>query len=326
MLNFFHKHTPSEVIRNPKLMALFADGLSSYMQAGVYDEKTPLTYEEGRKYIEQKLQANLASQAPSFITQPQKPKVVRVDDILPETDTRYLRIFTSIPSDSEAEIYQRVKQAITIKKISEGEEVEFLSGISGDEITVKNITWAAGVRFPRSWFDDNKVFQITNLIQVSKREFLNNKAGFFYSLLANQSYKSVNIDTTSYDKVISSLNNAYAQLKRNIKADLVGKTIYIVCSPEQAEIFEQAKVDSLVKAQRGKRLRFNYEIIDTIHLSADDPAFMVVGKADQYAQIRQPFKADQNFRIETLEVEIVFSERFNGVILSTDYGLKLNIQ
>ncbi len=325
-VNFFEKHKPNEILRNPKLMAMFADGITSYMRAGVYDGNTPLTYEEGKKYLEKKLTANIGATAPSFITQPQKPKVVRVDDLLPETDTRYLRIFNTIPSDSEAEIYQKAKQSITIKKISEGEEVEFAGGISGEEITVKNITWAAGIRMPRTWFEDNKIYQISNFIQNAKRQFLNNKAGFFYGLIKAQNYDTATIDTTNYDTVINSLNDAYAKVKRKAQADLIGKTIYILCSPEQATIFEQAKVDSLIKGERGARLRFNYEIIDTVHLNPDDPAEMVIGKADQYYQLRQPLKADQDFKIGTLEVEIVFSERFNGVILSTDYGLKLNIQ
>ena len=321
---FFQKHKPKEVLANPKLQAQFLEGLTRYIKAGVYDDNgMPLTYEEGRKYLEAKLKASVATNAPSFITQPTKPKVVRIDELLPEIDTRYLKVFNTVKSDSEVEIYQKVNYGIKISRITEGEEIEFVSGIKGERIYVENITWAAGIRIPRMWFEDNKVYKISDLVANAKREFLINKAGFFYKLLKAQNYEEVDIKTNDYKSLVESLNDAYAKLKRKAKRDIVGKTIYIICSPEKAGLFEAAKRDLITEAVR---LRFNYEIIDTVYFDPDEPPVMTLGKTDQYYQLRQGLRADQDFKIKTQEIEIVFTKRFNGVILSDNYGLKLNLK
>ncbi|RUM59776.1 MAG: hypothetical protein DSY59_04025 [Persephonella sp.] len=62
-----------------------------------------------------------------------------------------------------------------------------------------------------------------------------------------------------------------------------------------------------------------------MYFEPDEAPIMTLGKADQYYQLRQGLRADQDFKIETQEIEIVFTERFNGIILSNNYGLKLNL-
>lgn len=329
MIDFFKNFDKPAVnlLKDQKLQSQFLSAVSSYLRAGVYDDAgIPLEYEEGKKYLQAKLQASHPAQnAPDFMTRPNTPKVVRINDLLPEVDDRYLKIFKVVKSDSEAEIYYKVQSGITFKKIVLGEEVEFNAFLTGEEITVPNIEYAAGVNIPITWLKDSKYWKINQAIQDAKIAALEHKASFVYGLLASQNYPSAAVDTTNTDTFIDSLNKAHTKLRRQAKRDLVGRKVFIITPPEKRPLFEKAVIQTQLARENANKLLFGFEIIDTVYMKPTDKPVMVLAKTDQYLQEREPLKAESFKELSTLEVRIVFTERFNGVILSNNYGLKLNM-
>jgi len=320
-LAIFEQIKPSQVLTNSEARRAFIQAVEGYLQAGVYEGKRPLEYEEGKKIIEAKLKAAMGMSLPRPLTQPTEPKVVRINDILPETDTRYLRIYNVIESDAEAELYEKVESGMTFKEIKPGEEIPITQRVTGEVVTVPNLMWAGAIRFPRSWFEDNKVYKITQALADAKVSIMDTKAKFLYGLLKQVNYPTSPFDTSSPDKIVESLNRAYITLRRSLGRDVVSEgRIYLICSPETAMIIQEIKENALAVS---KKFAFNFDIIDTIHFTHTDKPILVVAKADQYLQQRTPLRVDQDLDLDTLEIRLTFSERFNAIILSNKYGVRL---
>ena len=320
-LFIFNEIKPSQVLVNSEAQKAFLQAVEGYLRAGVYEGTKPLEYEEGKKLLEAKLKATMGMQVPRPLTQPTEPKVVRVNDILPETDTRYLQIYNTVESDSEAELYEKVESGMTFKEIKPGEEIPITQRVKGEMITVPNLMWAGAIRFPRSWFEDNKVYKITQALKDAKTSIMDTKAKFLYGLLKNQNYTTVPFDTTSPDKIVESLNRAYVTLRRKLGKDVINQSrLKLVCSPETAMLINEIKQNALSVS---KKFAFNFDVIDTVHFADTDKPILVVAKTDQYLQQRTPLRVDQDIEVDTLEVRLTFSERFNAVILSNRYGVKL---
>jgi len=320
-LSIFEEIKPSDVLRSSEACAAFLRAVEGYLSAGAYEGKRPLDYEEGKKVLTAKLQAVMGTSVPRELAQPTEPKVVRINDILPETDTRYLQIYNVVESDSEAELYEKVESGMAFKQIKPGEEIPITQRVKGERVTLPNVTWAGAIRFPREWFEDNKVYKITQALQDAKTSIMDKKASFLYGLLKAQKYPTSPLDTSSPDKIVESLNKAYLTLRRKLGKDIVSASrIKLLCSPEFAVMINEIKQNALAVT---KKFAFNFDIIDTVHFADTDAPELVVAKADQYLQQRTPLRVDQTLDVTTLEVRLTFSERFNAIILSTNYGVKL---
>jgi len=320
-LAIFNEIKPSQVLTSSNAQKAFLQAVEAYLQAGTYEGTKPLEYEEGKKLLEARLKATMGMQLPRPLTQPTEPKVVRINDILPETDTRYLQIYNTVESDSEAELYEKVESGMTFKEIKQGEEIPITQRVKGEMVTVPNLMWAGAIRFPRSWFEDNKVYKITQALKDAKTSIMDTKAKFLYGLLKKQNYPTSPLDTSSPDKVVESLNSAYVKLRRTLGKDILNQSrIKLVCSPEFAMLINEIKQNALAVT---KKFAFNFDVIDTVHFTDTDKPVLVVAKADQYLQQRTPLRVDQSLDVDTLEVRLTFSERFNAIILSSRYGVKL---
>ncbi|GEM_PF-1254614 len=322
-LAVFERIKPSDVLKNPNARELFLQAVEGFLNFGVFAGKTPLPYEEGKKVVEAQLKAAMGMSLPRPVTQPTEPKVVRVNDILPETDTRYLQIYNTVESDSEGEKYEKVNAGITFKQLKVGEQVPITQRVSGDEVYLPNLTWAGAIRFPRSWFEDNKVWKITQALQDAKVYAMDTKAKFLYSLIKEIDYPSVPFDTSSPDKIVESLNKAFVKLRRTLGRDAINQSrLKLVCSPEIATLINEIKQNALAVT---KKFAFNFDVIDTVHFAESDNPKLVVARADQYLQQRTPLRVDQEFDSSTLEIKLTFSERYNAIILSNRYGVTLTL-
>ncbi len=145
-------------------------------------------------------------------------------DILPETDTRYLQIYNVVESDSQGEKYEHVEAGMTFKKLQPGEQVPITQRVSGDEVYLPNLTWAGAIRFPRSWFEDNKVWKITQALQDAKVYTMDTKAKFLYPLIKEIDSPSVPFDTSSPDAIVESINKAYVKLRRTLGRDAINQS------------------------------------------------------------------------------------------------------
>jgi len=87
-LAIFNEIKPYQVLTSSNAQKAFLQAVEAYLQAGTYEGTKPLEYEEGKKLLEARLKATMGMQLPRPLTQPTEPKVVRINDILPETDTR----------------------------------------------------------------------------------------------------------------------------------------------------------------------------------------------------------------------------------------------
>jgi len=212
---------------------------------------------------------------------------------------------------------------LTFKKLQPGEQVPITQRVSGEEIYLPNLTWAGAIRFPRSWFEDNKVWKITQALQDAKIYAMNTKAQFLYGLIRAMDYPEVTFDTSSPDKIVESLNKAYVKLRRNLGRDVINQSrLKLVCSPEIATTINEIKQNALAVT---KKFAFNFDVIDTVHFAENDNPKLVVARADQYLQQRTPLRVDQEFDSSTLEIKLTFSERYNAIILSNRYGVTLKL-
>ena len=322
-LAVFERIKPADILRNSNARQAFIQAVEGYLNFGYFEGNRPLPYEEGRKIVEAKLKAALGMSLPRPVTQPTEPKVVRVNDILPETDTRYLQIYNTVESDSEGEKYEHVNAGMTFKQLKAGEQVPITQRVSGDEVYLPNLTWAGAIRFPRSWFEDNKVWKITQALQDAKIYAMDTKAKFLYTLLKEMDYPQVTFNTSSPDKIVESLNKAYVKLRRTLGRDVINQSrLKLVCSPEIATTINEIKQNALAVT---KKFAFNFDVIDTVHFAESDNPKLVVARADQYLQQRTPLRVDQEFDASTLEIKLTFSERFNAIILSNRYGVTLKL-
>jgi len=322
-LAIFEKIKPADVLRNTNARQAFLQAVEGYLNFGYFEGNRPLPYEEGKKIVEAKLKAALGMSLPRPMTQPTEPKIVRVNDILPETDTRYLQIYNVVESDSEGEKYEQVNAGLTFKKLQPGEQVPITQRVSGEEIYLPNLTWAGAIRFPRSWFEDNKVWKITQALQDAKIYAMNTKAQFLYGLIRAMDYPQETFDTSSPDKIVESLNKAYVKLRRTLGRDIINQSrLKLVCSPEIATTINEIKQNALAVT---KKFAFNFDVIDTVHFAENDNPKLVVARADQYLQQRTPLRVDQEFDSSTLEIKLTFSERYNAIILSNRYGVTLKL-
>ena len=309
----------SQILDDGKLRNDFLSAVDKFLKAGLYDETgTPIPRERGEEILKAKLQA--AASYPPEAMKPPKPVVVDLDKILPEVDDRWMQIFRTVNSDSEYEEYQIGSQAVTFKELKPGETVEFTYFTKGKTVALKNLTYAAGIRLYRNWLEDNKWWKIEDAIWRAKVEAVNNKARFMWNLLKNTKYEEISFT----DSWIKTLNTAWAKLRRNVGRDYLKKPI-AVCAPEIAAALLQAKKDSAVAAERGERLTFDFEVIDTVHYDPTDPITLTLPKTDQYYQHRQGLRVDRDFNITTQSIDIVFTERYNGIITDTRTGIKIKL-
>ncbi|ACO04306.1 MAG TPA: hypothetical protein DEP48_02900 [Persephonella sp.] len=308
------------ILADKKLQAKFIESVDSYMKAGLYGpDGLPIPREQGIKYLQQKLQA--ATQYPPEAMKPPKPVVVKVDeDVVPEYDDRWMRIFNTIQSTSESETYESGEQSITFEELKPGARVKFTHMASGKTVTVRNVTYAAGIALLKVWFEDNKWWKIEDATRKAKEQAVVDKAAAMYGLI-----KKTNYDTVAYaTSWIKTLNTAWAKLLRKLKKDSIRKPVVIAPVEVAAELI-QAKKDSTVAGQRGERLTFDFDIIDTVHYDPTGPVDLVIPKKDQYYQHRQSLQVDRDFDITSQEILLAYTERYNGVVLSNKYGIRITL-
>ena len=308
------------ILSDPKLRAKFIDAIDSYMKAGLYGpDGLPIPREQGIKLLQQKLQA--ATQMPPEAMKPPKPVVVNIDeDVVPEYDDRWMRIFKTVESTSDAETYESGQQSISFEELKPGGSIKFTHAASGKTVTVKNITYAAGVGLLRTWFEDNKWWKIEDVTRKAKEQAVVDKAAAMFALIKNTNYDSVAYSTSW----IKTLNTAWAKLLRKLKKDSIRRPIVVAPVEVAAELI-QAKKDSTVAGQRGERLTFDFDIIDTVHYDPTGPVDLIIPKKDQYYQHRQSLQVYRDFDIGTQEIKLAYTERYNGVVLSNKYGIRITL-
>ena len=310
----------SKILEDRNLLSNFINAIDGYIKAGLYAGGLPIDRETGIKLVSRKLQSS--TQLPPEAMKPPKPVVVKIDgEVVPEYDDRWMKIFTTIPSTSESETYEEGESAIAFEELKPGGRIKFTNTFTGKTITVRNITYAAGVNLLKQWFQDNKWWKIENVIRKTKEQAVVDKSKFMFSLIKKVDYEEIKYT----DNWIKTLNNAYAKLLRKLNRDIIRKPVVIAPVELAAELI-QAKKDSGVASQRGERLIFDFDIIDTVHYEPDSPIDLVIPKQDQYYQHRQDLQLDRDFDITSQEVKLAFTERYNGVALSNKYGLRITLK
>jgi CRISPR/Cas system CSM-associated protein Csm2 small subunit len=205
-------------------------------------------------------------------------------------------------SDSEEEKYEHVEAGMTFKQRKAGEQDSITQIVTSEEVYLPNLTWAGAIRFPRSWFEDNKVRKITQALQDAKVYGMDTKANFLYTLIKEVDYPSVSFDTSSHDAIVESLNKAYVKLRRTLGRDVINQSrLKLVCSPEIATLINEIKQNALAVT---KKFAFNFDVIDTVHFAENDNPKLVVARVDQYLQQRTPLIVDQEFDSSTLEIKL----------------------
>ena len=312
------KITAATILSDQKLQAQLIESMDSYMRAGLYGpDGLPIMREHGIKLVQQKLQA--ATQFPREAMQPPKPVIVNIDgDVVPEYDDRWMKIFNMIQSTSESEVYETGQQAISFEELKPGGRIKFTHAATGKTVTIRNLTYGAGITLLKTWFQDNKWWKIEDMTKKAKETAVSDKAKAMYSLIKKTNYTTVAYSTSW----IKTLNTAWAKLLRNIGKDSIRKPV-VIAPVEMAAELAQAKKDSLVASQRGERLMFDFDIIDTVHYAPNDPIDIVIPKKDQYYQHRQSLQVDRDFDITSQEIRLAYTERYNGVILSNKYGIRI---
>lgn len=301
-----------EIARDSKLFDQFLQELdkkaTTYLREGFYDKDgRPIMWEQG---LLEAVQPGDGPQVPFF-----KPGTQGVDvDRLP-ADTQYLQIFGTVQSTSESETYDTMATSIVFKKLRPGQRVEF-GRMTGDQVTLINDTYGAGIEIAKQWLEDNKLWKIEEAITEAKIAAYDSKAQIHYGLFTGNA--GFNTVAKGADSWIEVLNATFVRLER--KGILAPNQIPVVMShPEIRAQLEQAKKESSL-ADKGPVLTRDFSTIYTRYQAANHNALYVTvpGRRNHVSQERIALEMAEDTDITNFTSKRAWRFRGSAMIRRTD--------
>ncbi len=318
-----------EVLAKPENRKLVGEAITNYLRAGFYDKEGRLIPPAARGFG-----AELIAQTPAErlkklvgeyiaagdITAGAAVGIQRKEVFFPEVpaDTQWMQIFRTVQSDKAGETYEQASAGITFEQLRLGQKPK-LGTISQAASYVKNLKWGAAFGMHREWIEDNEIWKIEEIINEAKIAQWDALASYMYGLITAANWSNVDYATSW----INSLNLAFAALK-NKKTLLPNVTPVVLCPVDKLAVIVQAIKDALVAGVRGERLTMVPDIIDSTYiLDADKKIYVLIPQRRFIHQEREAFRTEMEQDIMLDAQAYAWYYRGNGVILSTDYGMKI---
>jgi hypothetical protein len=301
-----------EVARNKDVFAQFMTSLdakaTAYLREGFYDKDgRPVMWEQG---LLEAIQPGDTPQTPFY-----KPGTQGVDvDRLP-ADTQYLQIFGTVQSTAESESYDTMATSIVFKKLLPGRRVEF-GQVTGDQVTLINDTYGAGIEIAKQWLEDNKIWKIEEAITEAKIAAFDTKAQIHYSLFTGNA--GFNTVAKGADNWIDVLNAAFVRLER--KGILAPNQIPVVLTHGELRAqLEQAKKESSL-AEKGPVLTRDFSTVYTRYVAANHKAVYITvpGRRNHVSQERLALEMAEDEDITNFSSKRAWRFRGSAMIRRTD--------
>lgn len=318
-----------EVLAKPENRKIVGEAITNYLRAGFYDKEGRLTPPGIRGFGAEMIAKTPAEAlkklvaeyiAAGDITAGAAVGIQRKEVFFPEVpaDTQWLQIFRTVTSDKAGETYEQASAGITFELLKLGQKPK-LGTISQAASYVKNLKWGAAFGMMREWIEDNEIWKIEEVITEAKIAQWDALAAYMYGLIAAAGWTNVNYATSW----INSLNLAFAELKKK-KTLMPNVTPIVLCPVEKLAEVVQAIKDALVTGVRGERLTMVPDIIDSTYiLDADKKVYVLIPKRRFIHQEREAFRTETDQDIMLDAQAYAWYYRGNGVILSTEYGIKI---
>lgn len=317
-----------DVLAKPENRKLAGEAITRYLREGFYDSAGNLAPRHRPTFSAEMIRQNSKEEllrlvaeyiAAGDITTGAAVGVQRKEVFFPEVpaDTQWLLLFRQVQSDKAGETYEQASAGITFAQLKLGEKPK-LGTISQLANFVPNLKWGAAFGMFREWIVDNEIWKIEEVITEAKIAAYDALATFMYGLITAASWTNQNYATSW----IASLNAAIAALK-NKKTLMPNVTPVVLCPVEKLADIIQAIKDALTPS-RGERLVQVPDIIDSTYvLHADKKVYVLVPKRRFIYQEREALRTETEKDIMLDAESYAWYYRGNGVILSTDYGIKI---
>jgi len=318
-----------EVMAKPENRKIVGAAITNYLRSGFYDKEGRLIPPGARGFGAEMIAKTPADMlkrlvgeyiAAGDITAGAAVGIQRKEVFFPEVpaDTQWMQIFRTITSDKAGETYEQASAGITFTQLKLGEKPK-LGTITQAASFVPNLKWGAAFGMHREWIEDNEIWKIEEIITEAKIAQWDALATYMYALLTAAGWSNVNYATSW----INSLNLAFAELKKK-KTLLPNVTPVVLCPVEKLAAIVQAVKDALVAGARGERLTMVPDIIDSTYVAdGDKKVYVLIPKRRFIHQEREAFRTETEKDIMLDAEAYAWYYRGNGVILSTDYGIKI---
>jgi hypothetical protein len=231
---------------------------------------------------------------------------------IPGVDQQWKNIFSRRPSTSDGETYEGAAALFFWEEQKLGDKPK-LAVITDTKTFLKNLKFAAAVSIYRDWLDDNKIWDINQVLTAGRRDGLRDQANRAYTAFKAASFATVTAADASW---VKALNLGFAALKR-AGTLTEGVTPLVVCSPEMAYIFVQLKHDRSSYLLTGNQLTDDFNVISTQYFAAAEPPRMVIPGEAMWWQDRQGLQQDQARDIFLDSDATTFDYRGNFLIYAT---------
>jgi hypothetical protein len=328
-MRIFKKGTNlKEVLAKPENRKLVGEAITSYLREGFYDKGNNLVARPRPTFSAEMIRENSKETllrmvaeyiAAGDITAGAAVGVQRKEVFFPEVpaDTQWLLLFRQVQSDKAGETYEQASAGITFAQLKLGIKPK-LGTITQAANFVPNLKWGAAFGMFREWIEDNEIWKIEEVITEAKIAAFDALATYMYGLIAAAGWTNRDYATSW----IASLNGALADLKKK-KTLMPNVTPVILCPVEKLADILQAIKDALTPS-RGERLVQVPDVIDSTYiLDAGKKVYLLVPKRRFIYQERESLRTENDKDIMLDAEAYAWYFRGNGVILDTEYGIKI---